>query len=199
MNQSQQRRRRDWVLCGLGRNTLVRRHDRLEALITVCLLALLVAAVPTAMLAGRAMSAAQAEQNQEYVRSLNTVEATVVQVRKGAPSRVPHLTRNLDVKFVWAYNERTETISGLDTDDQPGDRITVWLDSAGQITDPPRTPAEIGSAGRGVGLAVWTTMTLAILGAMAVLRADMDRRRYDAWDRQWRVFSSGNGRANRDP
>ncbi|OBF29706.1 hypothetical protein [Mycobacterium sp. ACS4331] len=199
MTESQQRRRRFWVLCALGRNSLIRRHDRLEALVTVCLLALFVAAIPTAMLVGRAMSAAEAEQNQDYMDSLNRVEATVVAVRNGAPSRVPHLTRNLDVKFSWGFDERTETVSGVGADHRPGDRITVWLDSAGQIADPPRTPAEIGSAGLGVGLALWTSMTLASLGAMAALRAEMDRRRYAAWDRQWRVFSSGNGRANRDP
>lgn len=197
MNASRPGRHRSWPLCALGGNSLIRRQDRLEAFGTLLVLALLVLAVPAAVLVGRTAAAAETERDLAHARSLNPIEATVVEVRSTATSRAPHLVRNVGVQWTQAFQKRTEYVSTTDKV-RVGDRLTVWLDEAGEMAGPPKHSQHVSTAGLSAGLAVWTGTLLLTVAALALLRARLDRRRSAEWDHQWRLLSTGNGRANRD-
>jgi len=190
-------RRWPWVLCALRRNSLVRRQDRVEAVVRIILLAMLVIAVPAAAFAGRAAGADEAEQILPYTQSLSPVEATVVEVRSAMPSRMPTLTQKVGVEWTEAFQERKEYISTRETV-HVGDRLTIWIDEAGKPADPAKQTQRMHNAELSVGLTVWTGTTFFVVAAFAFLRVRLDRRRSAEWDRQWLLLSTGNGRANRD-
>jgi hypothetical protein len=197
MNAPTLRHHRFWVGCALKNSPLVRRQDRLEARVTVAMLVLLVLTLPLAVLVGRAATAAEHERNAQYMQSLRAVEAEVVELRNGTPSRVPHLTRQVGVKWLEGFEERTEYVASTELP-KIGDHITVWLDKSGRVAPPPKSPTDIQGPGLGVGVAVMSTAALLVFGTLAVLRAALDRRRYEAWDQEWLEFSTGNGHANWD-
>ncbi|WP_142253792.1 hypothetical protein [Mycobacterium sp. NS-7484] len=189
--------RRPWILRALGGGALVRRHDRIEAVVTLLSVIALIVAVPAAVLVSRAAYADNVARNLEYAKSVHSVEATVTEVAVNAPARLPHAPRRVGVRWTSAFQEQTGFVSTAEPV-QVGARITVWLDNTGAVTRAPRSDAELQGSALSAGLALWTGTALVGLATIAVLRVALNRRRDAAWDEQWYQFCTSDGRANRD-
>lgn len=129
------RRRHSWSLCALGKNPLVRRSDRLEAVAILVAIATIVMAVPLAFHVGSAQNATNSRQISETLRSLQPIEATVVKAANRPPSRFPNAIRIVHAQWRSGFQQRTESVrtyGGVHV----GDQVTVWLDAAGNVLNP---------------------------------------------------------------
>lgn len=191
-------RRRRWIVSALGRSPLVRGFDRLEAVARLIALTAAVIAIPVAVLAGGAAYSADLEQRAHDARTRNSVEASVTRVDVNPQTRAPLVSRRVSVRWSSAFEERVGSFS---TNEQVGvgDTVTVWLDEAGEMTDPPDTVADVQGAAIGTGIAVWLGTALTCLAAVSAVHLALNRRRYASWDHQWWLLSTnGGGWANRD-
>jgi hypothetical protein len=69
--------------------------------------------------------------------------------------------------------------------DNAGAKVTVWLDARGELaTEPPSHTAAAVEAGV-VGTAAAFGLAGTLFGAGALVRWRLDRRRIDAWGREW--------------
>ncbi|UXY25678.1 Rv1733c family protein [Streptomyces sp. HUAS TT20] len=71
------------------------------------------------------------------------------------------------------------------TDLAAGTSVTIWQDRQGRLTDRPidRTEASVEAGFLGAGAAL--ALTGVVVGAGAVVRWRLDRRRIDQWGREW--------------
>jgi hypothetical protein len=124
--------------------------------VIVTALAILVLAIPMAVVLGRDTYAAELERSADQARSRHAVEASVILVHAAAAAaRQPQVTKRVGVRWSSAFEERVEFYWTVDPV-TVGDTVTIWLDSTGQVTDPPATPVQVRGAAIGTGLAVWT-------------------------------------------
>ncbi|MGW2515553.1 Rv1733c family protein [Streptomyces sp. NPDC001617] len=66
-----------------------------------------------------------------------------------------------------------------------GSRVTVWLDAEGRLTTQPPSRVEAGFEAGLLGAAATLATAGTVFGGAAVVRWRLDRRRVDAWGREW--------------
>lgn len=188
-------RRRPWALCALGTNPLIRAGDRIEALAVFLAVACVVAAIPGALYIGERLYADRAARVSEQIRTRHPVEAMAVDSSAVAAGRVTPV-RAVQARWVTAFTERVERVP-VDRTVKVGDRLTVWLNSAGKVTAPPEVLED--SRGYIAAFAVMAAMgvTLACAVLLASVRGVLEGWRFRSWDREWRlVIHNDDGLAN---
>lgn len=175
---------------GLDRNPLRRRVDRMQTALGLLLIVAVLAAVPLAVQAvGAPVYRAEVAAAAAAQARLRPVQATVVSAEH-APLYAPVSSATVR----WQAADGTERTAehratGLL---RPGAPVTVWLDDAGEIVEPP-PPA------RPLGRAVLLTAGVVLLalaagaGGWLTARALLDRRRLRAWDEEWAGVAGGRG------
>ncbi|MFI2435863.1 hypothetical protein [Streptomyces sp. NPDC018693] len=165
-------------------NPLRRRDDVVEAWIVLAVWTLVVVGGALAGLAtARAADGVFARQRVEryaaqavLVADAPALDATVDGARTRVVGKVGWTTAD-----GVARTDTTLVDSGL----KAGTEVEVWLDGQGRLsTEPPgATEAAVESAVLGVAAAAATAGL--VVGAGALLRRRLDRRRIDAWGREW--------------
>lgn len=184
-----------WARCvrwlGFDRNPLRRRTDRIEAAMRLATLILLLVVVPIVTLAvGRqadrvALRHAHAQQAVDH-------EVTAVLLQQAPPTGIPDPYTSIQMTLVLARWQPPGQGTRYGPVPAPagaraGSTLTVWVDAAGAVTSPPSDPRVID--GNVCIAAVVTCMatSLLVLGANALGRRALDRRRMRAWDAEWRA------------
>lgn len=66
-----------------------------------------------------------------------------------------------------------------------GAKVAVWLDTSGALTNEPPSATEAGLEAGLLGFAAGVALAGTVLGAGAVARWELDRRRVEEWGREW--------------
>lgn len=183
-----------WVVRALGRNPLLRPTDRIEACVIVFAILLALAATPICAAAGFAVYGSHARLYAQQAQARHTVAATVIQA--SAHAHVPHTT-GIAVRAMWPVGV------GVHTDwfrtnraVKAGDRIDIWVNSAGLPATPPTPVSQAGIDAVSVGTATWFAVTVGLMACVAVARAPLNRIRCAQWEREIKSLAVG-GRTNR--
>lgn len=188
-------RRRPWAVRALGINPLIRRCDRIEALAILLAAVVITVAAPSAVFFGRGIYADRAQSVSEQTQSRHPVEATAA-TASTFPSRVGP-NRTVQARWVTAFTERTELV-GVDHDVKASERLTVWLDSEGNVVSPPETLSDARAYAAALAVAIWLGVAVASVTCLALLRAVLNSRRFHSWDREWALLiNNDDGWANR--
>ncbi|MYW66971.1 hypothetical protein GTY65_23290 [Streptomyces sp. SID8379] len=179
-------------------NPLRRRSDVIEAwaALLLGLLALLVAPAAGAV-AGWAAHAEAVRHAREQTAARYPVRARLLadlpEVSTAPDTSPGRLSYPVVVRWTDPAGTVATAVAPVPVGLVRGDRTTVWLDSRGDVTTPPWDTDDIWSHTLATALCV--ALTTAGLAALAryTLRAVLDRRRFAAWDREWRRLGSGGG------
>jgi hypothetical protein len=176
-----------WIF---GRNPLLRRTDRIEALIMLVALVVSLLAIPVAGVAAAMTYGARDRLYAQEARERRAVMATVTDTgNDGSGITV------VQARWPVAAGERLGSLE-LTTAAEVGDRIGIWIDKDGNPVAPP-TPTW-----QAVGDAVATAeATLLIVGVamtslVAGVRSRLDRARDTQWERDIRCLQEDGGRTN---
>jgi hypothetical protein len=176
---------------GFDRNPLRRRTDRIETALRLATLILLLVAVPVLTLAAGRQADHQAI-SQVHSQQAADHEVTAVLLRQAPPTGVPDPYTSVQMTLALArWQPPGQPARSGEVLAQAGARagstVTVWIDASGAVTSPPLDPRVI--AGNVCIAAVVTCLvtSLLVLGANALARRALDRRRLRAWDAEWRA------------
>jgi hypothetical protein len=182
---------RCWLIIRIfGRNPLLRRTDRLEALAMLVALAVSLIAIPLAAAVGIAVYDVRDSRFTQEGRDRHRVLATVLETEtEGVGSTV--------VLMRWPVlaSERTAPLQ-LTTQVKVGDRVKIWVDKDGNPVAPP-TPTwhAVGDA-YGATLAILLFSTITTTSFVTGVRSRLDRERNIQWERELRCLEEGGGRTN---
>lgn len=173
-----------------GRNPLLRRADRLEAILTVIAVAALLVAIPVAGIAGAVVYGALHSRYMQEARERHPVVATV------AATGIDTMNRSV-VQASWPVTDgdRTGPI-GLTHDAEVGQHIRIWVDGDGNPADPPTPTWRALSTALATITAIVLATGLAAASSVNGMRSWLDRIRDDQWEREIRCFQENGGRTN---
>ena len=173
-----------------GRNPLLRRTDRVEALITVVAVLVTLMAIPVAGVLGAATYGARDRLYTQEAQGRHLVAAKVDDARAGDWG-----TTLVQVRWPVAAGQRTGSMQ-LPAGVKSGDSVRIWLDKDGEPSFPP-TPASHAVADA-IGTAVAISLLVGFVMASLVVaaRSWLDRARAAQWDRAITCLVD-DGRTNR--
>ncbi|MCW2875294.1 hypothetical protein [Actinacidiphila oryziradicis] len=149
------------------------------------LLAVPAVAVSVALAVHSGLSGTVREQNLQR----HPVQAVLLQDAPAAPPAADSTPGQVryDVKVRWTAPDGSQHtgVAGATAGQKKGSRTTAWLDSAGRPTGPPVSGARVLSDSLALGFIAGSGAALALLGTRWAVRHTLDRRRLDAWDRDW--------------
>ena len=173
-----------------GRNPLLRRIDRIEALILVLALVFSVVAAPFAAAIGTAVYDSRRQAYAEQADSRHIVTATVVEAkatRDGQPK--PGLHRQLrsdtstaQARWFAAGTEHTGTVTTPSTA-KTGDFVEIWVDHSGKHVATPQATSRAAVEAVSAGVAICLSVAAAAAVLFAGTRALCDRFRIISWQR----------------
>ena len=185
-----------WWVGALGRNPVVRRSDRIEALAILTVLVLGILAIPFAAHVEDQTYRSHVHLAAEQSQTRHPVQAVVLEGSTGMPT---DFDAPVSVRVQWheGARMRTEEIvsPGVVATGAP---LTVWLDTAGRVVAAPLTPTDVRISAISVGWTVWVMITIAGALAAVGVRLRLDRHRAGAWDRALALLAhNDDGWANR--
>jgi hypothetical protein len=194
------RRRSWWVIHAFGRNPLLRSTDRTEAGVIVFGILMAIAVTVLCVLAGVGIYRSHALAYEAQSRERHAATASVIQTEP----RVPHSARvTVLARWVVGVNDRrglhSETVrTGWVSTGKAvknGDPIDIWVNDAGELIPPPKSPSQAGYDAVGIGAGIWCVATLGVIAIVGLLRAPVIRIRDRKWDREMKALAGG-GRSN---
>ncbi|GGO41749.1 hypothetical protein ABT039_17475 [Streptomyces lasiicapitis] len=173
---------------GLRRSPLRRRSDVIEAWAVLVVGVILFAGAPAAGIVVGAIAhvdgvaAARAERADRHrVTAVLTADA---------PPVVPDVDSSVPLHQVPARWTAPDGAAHTGDAQAPagsrrGDRVAVWLDQHGQVTDDPLDADDVALRVFGASAVAAAGTALAALIALRTVRAILDKRRMAAWDDEW--------------
>ncbi|MFF9815268.1 hypothetical protein [Streptomyces sp. NPDC014006] len=167
------------------RNNPLRRHDDIiEAWIVLAVWAIVavggtVAGLVTAHAAGEVFEQERAERRSVRAVLLNDVPRGVSAIG-GTTDR-----RMASVRWTTPDGSARTGRTLVDTGHKAGSEVTVWQDGQGRLTSAPTGSTEAAIESGFLATAAATGLAGLVVGAGAVARWRLDRRRIDGWDREW--------------
>lgn len=182
-------RRVRWL--GFDRNPLRRRTDRIEAVLRLATVILFLVGVPiAAIVVGRQVDHMALRNAHAQQAAKHEVTAVLLERAQVSGAQNPYAsTQMTDVLARWqppGQSPRSgQVLAPAGT--PAGSNVTIWIDASGAVTSPPPDHRDIVGD---VTIAVVVTCIVAsvlLLGASALARRVLDRRRLKAWDAEWRA------------
>jgi len=121
--------------------------------------------------AGVAVYGSRARLYAEQAQTRHTVAATVIE--ESTDTHVPHIT-SISVRATWpvGVGARTDWFrTGKAV--KVGDRIDIWVDSAGLRAARPTPVSQAGMDAVDVGAAIWFGVTLGLMACVAMTRSPL--------------------------
>ena len=174
--------RRTCRRAGLDRNPMRRREDRVQTVVAATLaLLFLIVAPALVMVVGVPVHRTQLAAVQAETAKLHQVDATVTETGK-APLYAPIIP----VRVSWKDADGTAHTSDYQSTVvvEPGASVTIWLNSAGTVVEPPSSTKALSKAVLLTGGA-WCTTLIVLVGSYFLLRHELDRRRLRKWENEW--------------
>ncbi|HLK00625.1 MAG TPA: hypothetical protein VKU39_12050 [Streptosporangiaceae bacterium] len=175
----------------LDRNPLRRRSDRIEtALAALAVIAFLVAA-PLAWHAAASWAYAGSRHQASAERAaLRQVPALLLEnpVSQPVTAYVPVALAQAQARWT-APDGRVvhRAISVADASATVGSTVLIWVDQAGDLSQPPLQQSQIAIRADMAGVAAIAIAGLACVLSWQLGRSVLDRRRLAAWDADWRT------------
>jgi hypothetical protein len=172
-----------------GRNPLLRGTDRIEACVIVLAILLALAAAGVCAAAGVGVYRSHARLYAAQAHARHIVAATVIDASD--QTHAPH-TSNVAVRASWPVGAVMRTAwYRTNRPVRTGDRIDIWVDSAGSPAAPPTPESEAGFQAVGVGAAIWIAVSLGLIGCVAMTRSPLNRIRLGQWEREIATLADG--------
>ena len=172
------------------RNPLLRRTDRIEALVTLVALIVSLIAIPVAGVAGALVYGARDSQYTQEEHERHAVTATVTDARtEGSAAPV------VQARWSVTAGERIGALE-LNSAGKVGDRIKIWVDKYG---NPVRSPTPTGRAGSdavATALAILLSVGLWLTFLVTSARSRLDQARDAQWEREIRCLQEDGGRTS---
>ena len=174
-------------------SALRRPSDRAETLARWVALVVLVVSVPFLLAFGSSRAQDMRDVAASARATSHPVTATVTRVDLRGASAGGMSAGGVDVTATWtAPDGAVHTATGVSyRGARIGDPWSAWVDAAGRQVPPPA--GESDAVTQGVLLAFWAFLgvTVALAGALALLRLALDRGRMRDWDEDWARFRPG--------
>ncbi len=172
------------------RNPLLRRTDRIEALLTLGALIVSLIAIPVAGVAGVVVYGARDTQYTREAHQRHAVTATVTNAgTDGSAATV------VQARWPVAAGERTGALV-LTTAGKVGDGVKIWVDKNGNPAPAPTPTWRAASDAVATALAVVLTVGLWLTFLVTSMRSRLDRARDAQWEREIRCLQDDGGRTN---
>jgi hypothetical protein len=187
-------RKTSWVVGAFGRNPLLRRTDRIEAIIIMFAVTVAVAALLGAGAVGAAVYGSRYRLYAEQAQARHTVTATVIEADTSTSK--PHATAS-QVRATWRVGggERTDWFR-TDNTVKAGDHIEIWVNDHGDHTTPPTPTSQAAVDAVGVGAGSWLLVAIGMTALVGAARTPLNRIRHAQWEREMKSLAGG-GRTNR--
>ncbi|MBF6223069.1 hypothetical protein IU479_33860 [Nocardia abscessus] len=170
-----------WSLQPCSPNRLMRPSDRIESAVRVITAIAVLIAVP---IAGALGTEAYTDTSAE-IRTEKSTKSLVHAVIMDEPVKVA--AHRYEARARWSEAGYTgNAVVPVEATMHRGDRVDLWLDTAGAPTTRPRHPDAAVVTGIGVGVCVLVGVWLCgwcLVNGTALL---LGRRRSARWDREWR-------------
>src|SRR5215469_4242602 len=175
------------VRIAAGSDNPLRRHvDRLESVIVVGLVIAFVVAAPLLSILAVQVTGAAAVREQRA--EANWVSRTAV-LRQSASAGLVADDGGFDawVTASWRMPDGAERrgLVAVDLNAKEGQRMTVWVTPAGQLTHPPLARAEVLEWEATGALVAPIALAVLLMVAGGVVRVLANRRRMAGWTRAW--------------
>lgn len=173
-----------------GRNPLLRRVDRIEAMVVLLATVVSLVAIPIAGVAGTAVYGSRHSQYEQEANQRHEVMATVTATGKDHVNAAA-------VQASWpaAGGHRSGPVR-VAGDAKVGQHIRIWIDENGNPADPPTPAWRALTVALATGLAIVLATALASAALATGIRARLDRARDVQWEREIRYFQEDGGRTN---
>lgn len=189
------------------RNPLARPADRAEATLRMVLVALWLSALPIVAVVGAQVrqDVSSIAASQQHSRLTTTAQLLADAPDLTYDDQGLQLAGQVEVSARWVAPDGSERIGEVPAapGGRSGDRLSIWVDRAGDVTEPPVDPATI------VVLIITVTTLIAmawgglLAAAHLIVRRRLDRRRFAGWDAQWQriepLWSGRSGGGNAQP
>jgi hypothetical protein len=182
------------VVCAFGRNPLLRRTDRIEAIVTAVAIIVAAAVIPIAAAVGAAVYDAHAQLYADEAQTRHSVAATVIESNPDASQ--PQITTRV-VRATWRAGGAQRTDWFLtDRAAKVGDLLNIWVTDAGERAPSPTPISQAGIDAVGAGAGLWCAVALALMVLATMIRSPLNRIRCAQWERELKSLAGG-GRPNR--
>jgi hypothetical protein len=174
-----------------GRNPLLRRADRIEALVMLVALVVALVAIPVVGVVGAVAYGTRDRLYTQEAQERHRVMATVADARFGDSGRTV-----VQARWPTAAGEGTGTLE-LAAPITVGESTEIWVDQDGKPAFPP-TPTwhAVGDA-VGAALVVLLVVGVGMASLVAAVRSRLNRARDAQWEREIRCLVDDGGRTNR--
>ncbi|OBL07756.1 hypothetical protein A5646_13280 [Mycobacterium sp. 1245499.0] len=163
-----------------GRNPLIRKTDRVEALILVLAVAMSLIAVPIGAAVGTVVHDSRSRLYAEQVQTRRPVTATVTGESQRRNLDSPTVT--VPARWFAAGTERTGDVTAP-LKAKTGDEIEIWVDDRGLPVARPLNAARNDALVFAV--ATWWGVSLLAVALFARARITLDRLRYARWQQSF--------------
>jgi hypothetical protein len=177
----------------LGSGPLKRGSDRLEFLARVLLLCSVITAVPISLVAGSLGYTQAQEQAAKEAADRHPVPARMLEDASVPPGAVSDTGGAWDNQAGAQGNAMWTDPAGIEHQwtvavpigTRAGDPVTVWLDEAGNRTQPPMAADDVTGRAVSQGTGTFTLLALMAGGAYLWFRALLNRSRARRWAADW--------------
>jgi hypothetical protein len=180
-----------WQLRALRRSPLSRFVDRVEAVAAIAALAILIFVGLQCAHFSQSLYRDRAQTFAAEAATRHPAEATALSSTKPT---TPGPAPGYAVQIQWfAQNATHDGTLRLNHEVKTGDHVRIWLNQRGELTQAPRTDVDARTDAIGSAALLWLVAVSIAIGLLTVLRRVMDRIRYRAWDRSWRLMVDNGG------
>lgn len=172
-----------WPIFGLlSRNPLVRRSDRIEALVSALAVVVLLLAVPVAAAVGTVVHDSRRDVYAEQAQTRQVVPATITDETAAQKiSRTGDAT--MQARWSAAGTEHRGAVKAPSAT-KPGDHVAVWVDNNGVLADEPTPTSRAAVDAVTAAVLMWASVAAAAAILVAGTRAVCDRIRAIGWQHE---------------
>lgn len=174
------------ILRVFSRNPLVRGADRLEAVVMLLAVTVSLLTIPFAAAAGTAVHDSRSHVYAHQAQTRHPATATVIDhegvidSNTTATSAPPRTKITVPARWVVNGIERSGEVNAK-PGTKSGDRVGIWVDSAGQLVDEPAPPARAIADAALAALGLWLSVAAVAGALLALTRAILIRVRNASW------------------
>ena len=172
------------------RNPLRRATDRVEAALVAMVLAVFLACAPLLGVAAWHWAHASAQRAERDQRSTSK-QVSAVLTQSAPPAVLASASSSIaDVRAQWRVPSGAVRAGDVPVPGgtKAGNRVTIWIDTAGRLTGPPLNPSQVTGQAAQAAVGAAATLALVLAGVLLLARRALNRRRLAAWHDGWSAF-----------